>query len=90
MRDMHRLFIGEDYNIFKDKVERVIPEDPRILVEVYVAYCLIQRVKGAHHSTKLRNELDMIHTDLVERIAKLEPIRPTGDNSQGHSSSSTS
>lgn len=82
MRDVHRLFVGEAYNIFKDKVERVMPEDPRVLEEVYVAYCLIQRVKGAHNSTKLRNQLDMIHTDLVERIAKLEPIRPTGNDGE--------
>lgn len=82
MRDVHRLFVGEAYDIFKDKVARVIPEDPRILEEVYVAYCLIQRVKGAHHSTKLRDQLDLIHTDLVKRIAALEPIRPTSNDGE--------
>lgn len=82
MRDVHRLFVGEAYNIFSDKVQRVIPEDPRVLEEVYVAYCLIQRVKGGHHATKLRDQIDMIHTDLVKRIAGLEPIRPTDNDSK--------
>lgn len=81
MRDVHRLFVGEAYNIFKDKVERVLPEDPRVLEEVYIAYCLIQRVKGGHHATKLRDQIDLIHTDLVKRIAALEPNGPSKNDS---------
>lgn len=76
------LFVGEDYNIFTDKTERKIPKDPRVLEEVFLAYCRVLRAKRAANTTRLSRQLDEIHEDLHKRIAAIEPTRSTDNDSQ--------
>lgn len=87
MDPIESLFIGEDYNIVTDKVQRIIPEDPRVLEEIYITYCQIRRVQRAFRPSKLGDELNRLHQALARRIRALEPNQPRQDDGKGHSQS---